>query len=100
MLPLRDVVKEFTTLAQFCDEETNAISLPGFVQLDNIWVVQSAQDTDLILEGLVVGNLSFLHSLHSYLCPSLLIFGEVNSAVSSRSQFFLKKVLLLDVALS
>jgi len=54
MLLLCNVVEQLSTLANFSNEETDAISLPGFEELNDIRVVERTQDVDLVLERLIV----------------------------------------------
>ena len=39
MLLLSDMIKELAALAKLCDKEADPFGLPGFKELDDIWVV-------------------------------------------------------------
>lgn len=73
MLLLGYVVKQLAAFAEpkhvmipfylLGDQKANSVCLPRLEQLDDVGVIERSQNTDFVLEGLVVGNATLLHCL-------------------------------------
>jgi len=100
MLFLCNVIKEFSSLAKLGYKETDPISLPCFMQLNNIRMVKLLQDRNFVLKSIVVLNFAFLHCFHCYFYSCLLLLGEVHSSIATTSKFLFKVVFILNIALS
>lgn len=85
VLALGDEEEKFAALAQLSDQEADALSLPRLMQLYYIWVVESHQNVNLVLERLIVLDLALLHGFDGNFDTCLLVEREVNGAVASRS---------------
>ena len=64
VLSFRDMEEELPALAEFCYQETNPGSLPGLIELYDVWVVQGFQDLHFVLEVFVIFDSCLLYCLH------------------------------------
>ena len=64
-----NVVEELTSCTVLAHDETDAISLPSLIDLDDVGMIELSEDVDLHNESLIVTDLHLLDCLHSHLYP-------------------------------
>jgi hypothetical protein len=98
MLLLSDMVKKFSSLTKFSNQKAYSISFPSLKKFNNIWMVQWPQNTDFVLECLVICYSRFLHRFDCNFLTCQFIFGEVYGSVTTTTKLLFEEVFFFNIA--
>lgn len=97
LIPVEHIGKQVSSLTIVCDDEQHIVPFPNFSNIEDVWVVQLAQNLILVDETVDIRDPVLTDNLDGYTSLSQPILGLVNNAKTALSYFLFKEVFILNI---